>query len=97
MSSEELHKMESFYKQKGQEETLSIACIVSGKVTFLWRTAGVCPYYLINIHQVIPAWGGQRVTSLGGAETAIRSGIKFWLADMDLAQVTPFWGLLFLF
>ena len=73
-----------------EKEVSSKEWNVSGKVTFLWGRKGSLELKtsLVRSRQFQMDW--LKITSLGEAETAIRSGIKSWFADVDLAQVTPF-------
>ena len=51
--------------------------------------------YLIGADQKIPDWL-VNTPFPGKVETVIRLGIKSWISDLGLAQVTP-WGVFYLF
>ena len=70
------------------KEITSDEWIVSGKVTFLWGTAGVYEVdYLNTADQTIA--DRLEITFLGEDETAIRLGIKSQFGDVGLVRVTP--------
>ena len=70
------------------KEITSDEWIVSGKVTFLWGTAGVYEVdYFTTADQTIA--DRLEITFLGEDETAIRLGIKSQFGDVGLVWVTP--------
>ena len=70
------------------KEITSDEWIVSGKVTFLWGTAGVYEVdYFTTVDQTIA--DRLEITFLGEDETAIRLGIKSQFGDVGLVWVTP--------
>ena len=72
----------------GAKEITSDEWIVSGKVIFLWGTAGVYEVdYFTTADQTIA--DRLEITFLGEDETAIRLGIKSQFGDVGLVRVTP--------
>ena len=74
--------------KQGNEKGLFQAKLPSlrgqGRRGFIWQT----PHWLIRKSQT--DWF--KIPFLGGAETALRLGIKSWFAGWGLARVTPFWA-----
>lgn len=64
--------------------------MVSGKITFLWGKVGIRQVISLVMTQEFQI-GWLKVTILGPADLANRSGVKPWFADVGLAQGTPFW------